>query len=111
MVGRGNDKSSLKDRLTTAVPELTDADQAVLYRLLENAQIVKLDHDRFVFHAGDLCQALLILLDGEARVQLTSESGPETPWGWIGIVPLVTGLVGNCPVYSLLGIRTCPIRR
>ena len=29
----------------------------------------------------------------------------------IGIVPLVTGLVGTCPVYSLLGISTCPVRR
>ena len=37
--------------------------------------------------------------------------GPETPWGWIGLVPLVTGLVGNCPVYSLLGISTCPVKR
>lgn len=33
--------------------------------------------------------------------------GPQTPLGWIGLVPLVTGLVGVCPVYSLLGIRTC----
>jgi Protein of unknown function (DUF2892) len=29
----------------------------------------------------------------------------------IGIVPLLTGLVGTCPVYSLLGISTCPIRK
>lgn len=35
--------------------------------------------------------------------------GPQTPWGWIGIVPLVTGLVGTCPLYSILGIRTCPL--
>jgi Protein of unknown function (DUF2892) len=28
----------------------------------------------------------------------------------IGIVPLVTGLVGSCPVYSLLGISTCPVK-
>jgi hypothetical protein len=34
--------------------------------------------------------------------------GPQTPWGWIGLVPLVTGLVGVCPVYSVFGIRTCP---
>lgn len=33
--------------------------------------------------------------------------GPMTPLGWIGLVPLVTGLVGTCPVYSLLGINTC----
>jgi hypothetical protein len=29
----------------------------------------------------------------------------------IGIVPLVTGLIGTCPVYSLLGVSTCPIRK
>jgi hypothetical protein len=27
-------------------------------------------------------------------------------WGWIGVVPLLTGLVGWCPLYSLLGIKT-----
>jgi len=32
-------------------------------------------------------------------------------WGWIGIVPLATGLVGSCPAYSLLGIKTCPMQR
>ena len=29
-------------------------------------------------------------------------------WGWIGIVPLATGLFRTCPVYSLLGFSTCP---
>lgn len=28
-------------------------------------------------------------------------------WGWIGVVPLLTGLVGNCPLYSVVGIKTC----
>jgi len=28
-------------------------------------------------------------------------------WGWLGLVPLATGLVGWCPPYSLLGINTC----
>ena len=28
-------------------------------------------------------------------------------WGWIGLVPLLTGLFGTCPVYSVLGIATC----
>lgn len=32
-----------------------------------------------------------------------------TAWGWIGVVPLVTGLFGTCPVYSLLGINTCKL--
>ncbi|HKK56136.1 DUF2892 domain-containing protein [Marinobacter sp.] len=33
--------------------------------------------------------------------------GPQTPWGWIGIVPIATALMGTCPAYSLFGIRTC----
>lgn len=35
--------------------------------------------------------------------------GPDyaSVWGWIGILPLVTGLVGVCPAYSVLGIKTC----
>ncbi len=30
--------------------------------------------------------------------------------GWIGVVPLVTALIGNCPSYSILGISTCPMK-
>jgi len=33
--------------------------------------------------------------------------GPKTVWGWIGVVPLLTGLIGWCPPYHLLGINTC----
>ncbi len=36
--------------------------------------------------------------------------GPRTPWGWLGIIPLVTGLIGTCPVYALFGLRTCPLK-
>lgn len=35
--------------------------------------------------------------------------GPHTPWGYVGIVPLLTGLVGFCPLYTLLGINTCGV--
>jgi DUF2892 family protein len=35
--------------------------------------------------------------------------GPKTMWGLFGIVPLLTGLAGTCPLYSILGIRTCPL--
>jgi len=33
--------------------------------------------------------------------------GPRTPWGWIGIVPLLTGLFRFCPAYLLFGINSC----
>ncbi|MBU6268618.1 MAG: DUF2892 domain-containing protein [Sphingomonadales bacterium] len=36
-------------------------------------------------------------------------TGKLTPWGWIGVVPLVTGLIGYCPAYTLFGIRTCKL--
>ncbi|MEK6253587.1 MAG: DUF2892 domain-containing protein, partial [Gemmatimonadales bacterium] len=36
--------------------------------------------------------------------------GPKTPWGWIGLVPLVTSLVGTCPLYTVFGWRTCPMK-
>ena len=32
-------------------------------------------------------------------------------WTLLGIVPLVTGLVGSCPVYTLLGMSTCPVKK
>jgi O-antigen ligase len=34
-------------------------------------------------------------------------TGTVGVWGWLGLVPLATGLTGWCPPYSLLGINTC----
>jgi hypothetical protein len=34
--------------------------------------------------------------------------GPQTYWGLIGVIPLVTGLLGTCPLYSMVGFSTCP---
>ena len=36
--------------------------------------------------------------------------GPHTPWGYLGLVPLATGLIGWCPAYLSLGIKTCKTR-
>lgn len=35
--------------------------------------------------------------------------GPKTLWGLVGLVPLITGLFGFCPIYKILGMNTCPI--
>lgn len=32
-------------------------------------------------------------------------------WGWIGVVPLLTAAVGSCPLYSVLGFSTCPMKK
>jgi len=36
--------------------------------------------------------------------------GPMTPWGWLGLIPLATALLGWCPPYALLGINTCGVK-
>lgn len=38
-------------------------------------------------------------------------AGIGAPWTWIGLLPLVTGAVGYCPAYSLLGMNTCPMKK
>lgn len=32
-------------------------------------------------------------------------------WGWLGLIPLITGLVGFCPLYPMLGLSTCPLKK
>lgn len=32
--------------------------------------------------------------------------GPQSAWGWLGLIPLATALIGWCPLYRLLGIKT-----
>lgn len=34
--------------------------------------------------------------------------GPQTPWGWLGVIPLATALTGWCPLYVPFGISSCP---
>lgn len=35
--------------------------------------------------------------------------GPQTSWGWVGLVPLLTGAIGFCPLYKVFGFDTCPV--
>ncbi len=38
-------------------------------------------------------------------------TGPQTPWGFLGVIPLLTAAFGSCPLYSMFGFSTCPVRR
>jgi hypothetical protein len=38
-------------------------------------------------------------------------TGTVGVWGWIGVLPLVTGIVGFCPAYAIFGMSTCPMKR
>lgn len=37
--------------------------------------------------------------------------GPQTLWGLSGLIFLVTGLFGSCPIYTALGINSCPMKK
>ena len=56
-------------------------------------------------NVGGLDRTVRIVL-GVVLVALAA-MGQVGAWGWIGIVPLATGLIGWCPPYSVLGFNTC----
>lgn len=37
--------------------------------------------------------------------------GPKTAFGYVGLIPLLTGLVGYCPLYTVLGVNTCSMKK
>ena len=53
---------------------------------------------------------ILRIVVGIALVALTA-LGMIPVWGYIGVVPLLTGLMGWCPAYTLLGMNTCPMKK
>jgi len=57
---------------------------------------------------GTIDRALRVLA-GLVLIALAA-TGTVGVWGWIGVVPLATGLIGWCPAYTLLGISTCPMK-
>ena len=59
----------------------------------------------FATNEGAIDRAIRVIL-GLALLSLVMV-GPKTMWGLIGLIPLVTGLVGMCPLYRLEGIDTC----
>ena len=60
-------------------------------------------------NVGGIDKILRILAGVVLLVLATLDIG--TPWTWIGIVPLATGLLGRCPAYSIFGLNTCPLRK
>ena len=53
---------------------------------------------------------ILRIVVGIALIAMTL-MGVICAWGWIGVVPLLTGLFGVCPLYSIVGMNTCPLRK
>lgn len=61
----------------------------------------------FTTNLGSIDRVIRILL-GLAIISLAFV-GPKTPWGYLGLVPLLTAFVGFCPAYLPFGIRTCSL--
>lgn len=59
----------------------------------------------FATNVGTIDRAIRIIL-GLFLLAITMV-GPQTPWGYIGIIPLLTGIFRTCPLYSLIGVNTC----
>ena len=60
-------------------------------------------------NVGGIDRILRIVL-GLVLIGLTV-SGTIGVWGWLGIVPLATGLIGWCPPYAMLGFSTCAMKK
>jgi hypothetical protein len=58
---------------------------------------------------GTLDRALRVIA-GIVLLALTY-TGTIGMWGWIGVVPLLTGALGWCPLYTVLGFNTCPMKK
>ena len=57
---------------------------------------------------GTLDRALRVV--GGAAILSLAFLGPRTPWAYLGAIPLLTGLIGSCPLYTLFGWSTCPVK-
>ena len=60
-------------------------------------------------NVGGIDRALRIIA-GLALIGLTL-SGQIGMWGWLGVVPLATGLFRFCPFYPMLGLSSCPLKK
>lgn len=59
-------------------------------------------------NVGDMDRAFRFIL-GIGLIALVFV-GPQTVWGWVGAIPLLTAFVGSCPLYSLIGVNSCPTK-
>jgi hypothetical protein len=63
----------------------------------------------FKSNVGGIDRILRIVV-GLALIAMTL-TGAIGAWGWLGLVPLATAALGSCPLYSVLGFSTCPLKK
>lgn len=57
---------------------------------------------------GSIDRALRVIV-GLALIAIVFV-GPQTAWGWLGVILLATAMMGRCPAYSIFGIKTCKVK-
>jgi Protein of unknown function (DUF2892) len=63
----------------------------------------------FKTNVGGIDRLLRIVI-GIALIAMTL-LGTIGPWGWVGVVPLLTAAMGSCPLYTVLGVNSCGVRK
>ncbi|NMD09209.1 MAG: DUF2892 domain-containing protein [Phyllobacteriaceae bacterium] len=62
-------------------------------------------------NVGTIDRVLRVII-GVALLAFAFLSGSQYAWiGYIGVVPLLTAALGSCPLYSIVGLSTCPVKR
>jgi hypothetical protein len=60
-------------------------------------------------NVGSIDRVLRVVV-GVVLIGLTL-MGTIGAWGWIGLMPIATAALGLCPLYSVLGFSTCPLKK
>jgi hypothetical protein len=63
----------------------------------------------FKTNVGGIDRLLRIVI-GIALIAMTL-LGTIGPWGWVGVVPLLTAAMGSCPLYTVLGVNSCGVKK
>jgi hypothetical protein len=58
-------------------------------------------------NVGQVDRRLRVALGGSAMA--LAAAGVVGRWGWLGVVPVLTGLVRFCPMYAVLGVNSCQL--
>lgn len=86
---------------------ITDKQNRILYSAFLATYLIK--ESKMKINEGTIDRALRVIV-GLVLIGLAA-TGTVGAWGWIGVLPLVTGLVGICPAYAMLGMSTCPMKK
>ena len=73
--------------------------------------IVKIYSEEFFMpkNEGNIDRLLRVII-GLVLISLVF-IGPKAAWGWVGLLPLLTGIIGFCPAYKIFGINTCGLKK